>query len=596
MKDVEMDYAQALEYPYDLKKIFRKKKAIKRVLLPTATKAIKIAFLGGSTTAEILDILELFLLKNQIRAEFYESDYNRYYEDAVYGNDKLDEFKPDIVYVHTTGENIQAFPCIDQTNAEVDGLIGEELSKFKAVWRGLHRRFSCQIIQNNFEYNHLRALGALDTVDYRGKNCYILKLNQEFARLAELDDALYINDIHYLSSILGLDEWADRSLWWSSKYALSFNSIPTLAHNISSIICGIYGRTKKCLTLDLDNTLWGGVVGDDGPEGIRLGEGDAVAEAYASFQRYIKLLHSRGVILSVCSKNDEGRAKEGFGSEGSVLGLNDFAAFYANWSPKNQNIENIAKDLNIGGDSIVFVDDNPVERALVSKELPQVAIPELGSDVVDYPALIDRNNYFHTLNITTDDIQRNESYRDNAKRHQEVEHHQNYDDFLKSLGMSAIINSFDHANEVRIAQLINKTNQFNLTGLRVATPQVDEAINNPRYITLYAKLKDKFGDNGLVSVVMGEIQGQTLQIIVWVMSCRVFKRTLESCVMNVLVQKCLEHDIRIIKGRYLATAKNEIVSEHYGDMGFAKLEGDVGSSAWELDVATYRDLDTMINI
>mgnify|MGYP000414180839 CR=1 FL=1 len=418
-----------LSHPLNSELILRKKKSIKRGLLLRDNFIKKnIAILGGSTTFEVRNILELFLLENGIMPHFYESDYNKYYEDALFGNDTLDNFKPDFIYIHTTNKNILSYPNINDNEDNVAILLNNEIQRYKSIWSSLSK-YNCAIIQNNFDYTIDRSLGNLDCYDIHGKTYFINKLNDMFSKEARSNKYLYINDINYLSSYIGLKYWFDKSLWYQSKYALSLDSIPELAFNISKICNAILGKTKKCLVLDLDNTCWGGVIGDDGIDGIHIGTETAISESYTSFQQYAKELKQRGVTLAVCSKNDFKNAKEGFGHPDSVLKFDDFASFKANWDPKHQNILDIAKDINIGNDSLVFIDDNPVERDIVSSQVPSVAVPNIGKDVIHFIDHIDRNGYFEPISVLEDDINRNKYYEDNKQRVKELSTYKSYDDF-----------------------------------------------------------------------------------------------------------------------------------------------------------------------
>ncbi len=462
-----------LEYPLDIDKILRKKKSIKKELLNKKNLVEKnIAILGGSTVSEIKNILELFLLDSGIKPNFYESEYNKYYEDALFGNDVLDKFNPDIVYIHTTNKNIIKYPEFEDSEEEVFALIKNEIERYKSIWSSLSK-YNCPLIQNNFDYTINRSLGNLDFYDIHGKTYFINQLNDKFSQEARAIKHLYINDINYLSSYIGLKNWFDKSLWYQAKYALSMSSIPELAFNISKIISSIFGKSKKCLVLDLDNTCWGGVIGDDGLDGISIGIETAIAEAYTSFQKHVKELKQRGVILAVCSKNDFKNAKEGFEHPDSVLKFNDFTSFKSNWDPKYLNILDIAKEINIGVDSLVFIDDNPVERDIVFSQIPTTSVPNVGNDVIHFIDHIDRNKYFEPTSLLIDDVNRNKYYKDNKKRSQEQSIFKSYDDFLVSLEMRAEIKSFSLIYLSRITQLTNKTNQFNLTTKRYTIGEIE---------------------------------------------------------------------------------------------------------------------------
>ena len=583
-----------LEYPLDIDKILRKKKSIKKELLNKKNLAEKnIAILGGSTTSEIINILELFLLDSGIKPNFYESEYNKYYEDALFGNDVLDKFNPDIVYIHTTNQNIIKYPELNNNVDEIFTLINNEIERYKSIWSSLSK-YNCPIIQNNFDYTVNRSLGNLDFYDIHGKTYFINQLNDKFSQEARAIKHLYINDINYLSSYIGLKNWFDKSLWHQAKYALSMGSIPELAFNINKIINSIFGKSEKCLVLDLDNTCWGGVIGDDGLDGISIGVETAIAESYTSFQKYVKELKQRGVILAVCSKNDFQNAKEGFKHPDSVLKFDDFTSFKSNWDPKHQNILDIAKEVNIGVDSLVFIDDNPVERDLVSSQVPSASVPNVGNDVIHFIDHIDRNGYFEPISLLVDDINRNKYYEDNKKRSQEQSIFKSYDDFLVSLEMTAEIKSFSSIYLDRITQLTNKTNQFNLTTKRYTASEIENIVTSDEYIKIYGKLTDKYGDNGLIAISIGRIKENQCHIDLWLMSCRVVKRDMEFAMLDELVRQCKEKGVLEIIGYYYQSDKNNMVFDLYEKFGFALNDTNGEDTIWRLDISNYENKNKFI--
>ncbi len=585
-----------LNYPFESEVILRKKRSIKKELLLKDDLVEKnIAILGGSTTSEIKNILELFLLKNGIQPNFYESEYNKYYEDALFGNAVLEKFNPDIVYIHTTNQNIIKYPESKDSEEDINTLLNNEIQRYKSIWSSL-AKYDCAIIQNNFDYTIDRSLGNLDCYDIHGKTYFINQLNSEFSKEAREIKNLYINDINYLSSYIGLQNWFDKSLWHQAKYAHSFDSIPELAFNISKIINAIFGKTKKCLVLDLDNTCWGGVIGDDGLDGIHIGTETAIAESYTKFQQYVKELKQRGITLAVCSKNDFKNAKEGFEHPESVLMFDDFTSFKANWDPKHQNIIDIAKEINIGIDSLVFIDDNPVERDIVISQVPTVAVPNVGDDVIHFIDYIDRNGYFEPISLLVDDINRNKYYEDNKKRAQEQSTFKSYDEFLVSLEMSADIKSFSSIYLDRITQLTNKTNQFNLTTKRYTTGEIENVASNDDYIKIYGKLTDKYGDNGLIAIAIGSIKEKQCHIDLWLMSCRVLKRDMEFAMLDELVRQCKEKNVSEIIGYYYKSAKNSMVSDLYEKFGFILSKTNNEDTIWKLDISNYENKNKFIGV
>ena len=372
--------------------------------------------------------------------------------------------------------------------------------------------------------------------------------------------------------------------------------IPLLCHSVANIIKSIFGKNKKGVVLDLDNTLWGGVIGDDGPEGIELGNETPTGMAYTAFQSYLKELSGMGVLLNVCSKNEEAAAKAGFERADSVLKADDFLCFKANWEPKSRNIDAIAGEINILPDSLVFLDDNPAEREIVRQELPTVTVPELAAPE-EYARVLDRGGWFEATAVSADDRRRGEMYRQNLQRAAARQSFGNYEDYLRSLEMRCELGPFDTPHAERITQLINKTNQFNLTTRRYTAAEVEALMNDPACVTLYGRLLDKFGDNGIVSVVIGKVNGDTLDIDLWLMSCRVLKRDMEYAMLDNLCDRAKQRGLKTVKGYYYPTAKNKMVKELYGDFGFTKVSEDAdGNTVWELSLSGYEPKNKYITV
>lgn len=572
-----------LQYPFDSEYILKKAKKIKRQLLEDGTKRLqkKIAVLGGSTTHDIIRILELFLLEQGIAPVFYESEYGQYWEDAVFENEELDSFCPDIVYVHTSLRNIMVFPKIADDEKTIEEMLLAEENHYIRMWERLREKFACPIIQNNFEYPFFRYMGNRDASDIHGRVNYVTRLNQRFYQYIQTHENIYLNDINYLSSCYGLDQWSDPFYYHMYKYTLCMQAIPTLSFNLSNIIKSIFGKNKKGLVLDLDNTLWGGIVGDDGIEGIEIGQETSMGQVFAEFQSYVKGLKDYGILLNINSKNEMENAKAGLTHPDSILAPEDFLVIKANWEPKSRNMKAIAEELNLGQDSLVFVDDNPAERQIVEIQAPEVAVPEIGTPE-QYIRVLDHSGFFEVTSFSEDDKSRNQMYQANARRTRQQEQFEDYGEYLQSLQMKAVIRPFDAIHMARIAQLTNKSNQFNLTTLRCTQGDIETMAEASSYITLYGRLEDRFGDNGLVTVVAGEKEGKTLHIRLWLMSCRVLKRDMEYAMMDCLVEKCRKQGIERIVGYYYPTAKNKMVKDFYALHGFEKTEETEAGTKWEL--------------
>ncbi|HWB95739.1 MAG TPA: HAD-IIIC family phosphatase [Bryobacteraceae bacterium] len=572
-----------------VEQILQKRKRLRRELLPHAQAPIRIAVLGGVTTSEVVDLLEILLLADGFQPAIYQSEYNRYYEDAVLEPEKIRAFRPDIVYLHTHWNNIQHFPPPGSSEAEFTRCLSAELTRFRAIWNAIHQTVGAQIIQNNFEHPPLPLLGNLDGVSYGGQTRFVSELNLEFAKAAQTSRNLLIQDLNALAAHIGHAQWFDWPRWYSYKILTTPEASLVIARSLTSVIAALRGRAKKCLALDLDNTLWGGVIGDDGFENIQIGKETALAEAYTAFQNYCLALRERGILLAVCSKNDPAIARSGFSHPDSVLKLEHFASFQANWQSKHENLLAIARELNLGLDSIVFVDDNPAERALVAAQLPEVTVPDIGSDVSLFPSLLQATRCFEAVHLSSEDLARAASYAANTARASLERKFSSYGEYLDSLQMTAEIDTFRPVYLERITQLINKTNQFNLTTRRYTFAEIEAIARSREYLALYGKLADAFGASGLVSVIIGRRRDAALHLDLWIMSCRVLKREMELAMLDSLVEHAAARGIRQIIGYYSRTAKNALVQDHYQALGFTRVSAaeDGSTSTWSLDISSY---------
>ncbi|MCR4896728.1 MAG: HAD-IIIC family phosphatase [Lachnospiraceae bacterium] len=588
-----------LEYPFDGDLILASKKSLKRQLLAERQDFLskKIAILGGGTTAAIRQTLELFLLQYGISPSFYESEYNQYYQDACFDNPRLMEFGPDLIYVCTSNRNVIHYPEMSDSAEQIGEKLRGEYDRFEKIWSCLRETYHCPVIQNNFEMPAYRLLGNKDASDPHGRVHFLSRLNLLFAEYADSHDNFFLCDINYISADYGLREWSDPFYWYMYKYALNVSAIPLLSFNVANIIKSLYGKNQKGLVLDLDNTLWGGVVGDDGPEHIVIGPEEAEGQAYTEFQEYVRDLSKLGVLLTVDSKNDEENALAGLRHPDSVLHPEDFVCVKANWDPKDRNFTQIAQSLNLLPESLVFVDDNPAERHIIKSAYPGVATPAM-EEAHHYIQSIDRAGYFEVTVLSEDDRRRSEMYKENAQREQLKSSFSDYREYLLSLEMKAVIRPFEPVYLDRIAQLTNKSNQFNLTTKRYTPADIARVAEDPVYLTFYGKLEDRFGDNGVVSILIGRKESGICHMDLWLMSCRVLKRDMEYAMMDALVERCRQESLTEIRGYYYPTAKNKMVRDFYGDMGFTLLsEDEEGNRTWQFLIDdAYQKKNTVIAI
>lgn len=579
-----------LEYPYKSEDLIKQKRKIKKELLSVKKSFIdvKIALLAGSTINELKDILELFLLNQGIKPEFYLSEYNKYYEDAVFENPELEKFNPDIVYIFTSSRNIihdfDLSTSKDNINAKLDG----EYNKYLSIWENIKKKYKAVIIQNNFEYPNYRMLGNKDISDIHGLSNFLMKLNDKFYEYVENNQSFFICDINYIAADYGLSRWHSDKLYALYKLPCDLMAFPDIAYNVSNIIKSIYGKNKKALAVDLDNTLWGGVISEDGAENVKVGPEIPEGEIYLDFQKYLKKLKSLGILLNVVSKNDEDIAIHGLENTDGVLKPDDFIKIKANWEPKSDNIIRISEELNLGVDAFAFVDDNPMERDIVLKNINGVGVANLSSPE-NYIRELDKSGFFEVTNVTEEDIDKTKQYKEMQERESFKNSFVDYAEYLKSLDMKAEIAAFEEKYYDRISQLSNKSNQFNLTTKRYTVEDIKKISEAKNYSTLYGKLIDKFGDNGIVSLVVGRISGNELNLELFLMSCRVLKREMEYKMLDALVGKCRDIGVDKIKAKYIKTEKNSMVKNLLADFGFTKLsEDEHENSEWELsDLQNY---------
>jgi FkbH-like protein len=575
--------------PLDDAAILTKYKALRRQLLASGEAMLekRIAILGGSTTADVRKMLELFLLSHGIAPIFYESEYAQYWHDAMFGSPGLAEFRPDVIFIHTTNRNITRYPEAGDSEETVNALLAAEFDRFAQMWEKLTAAYGCPLIQNNFEYPYWRLMGNAEASLIQGRVNFITRLNLKFYEWAQAHSGFFVNDINWLAADYGLAAWFDPVYWHMYKYALAPAAIPRLAQSVANIIKSLYGKNKKALALDLDNTLWGGAIGDDGAEGIELGQETPLGQMFWEFQEYIKAHKKLGVVLNVISQNEPAAALAGLNHPDCLLSPADFVAIKANYEPKSDNLQTLAHELALLPESFVFVDDNPAERELVRQQIKGAAVPEIGDRPENYIKAIDRCGYFEVTSLTKDDANRSDMYKANLERGKAQIQYTDYDEYLRSLEMRAEILPFCALYAQRIAQLTNRSNQFNLTTLRCTQEEIERLATDSHYITLYGRLTDKFGDNGIVCAVIGEVEQPLLHIRLWLMSCRVLKRGLEYALMGELVKLAWERGITELRGYYRPTAKNGMVHDFYDKQGFTLAsEDEGGGKTYALDISS----------
>jgi FkbH-like protein len=571
----DLDYTTASALHRLLKKI--------RAARPPVKRTPKIAVLGSMTTHQLVELLDLYLQAGRVTAEFYEADYGMVHQEFLDHESGLHQFRPDFIVILTSWRDLSK-PSLRDGYDDVRERVHAEVIAWSSLWRIAREDLQCQVVQSNFVPPPWRSLGNLEANHPAGFARYVTLVNQALSDAAP--SHVVVHDVDQLAGASGRWEWADERFYHHAKLPCAPEHLVDYAHSLASLILPQVGVTRKCLVLDLDNTLWGGVIGDDGLGGIRLGQGDPESESYLAFQHYVKSLSERGVILAVCSKNTDSIAREVFERHPEmVLRLDDIACFVANWDDKATNLGRISEQLNIGLNSLVFFDDNPAERAIVRQLRPDVAVPEVPLDPAYFIRALDRHRYFEALTISTEDLKRTQSYVADSKRQILESSISDLDAFLQSLEMVARIDSVTQGTLERTVQLINRSNQFNLTTRRYSSAEVMQLFDRPEWILKTVSLTDRFGDTGLISVLFARLDSDRLIIDTWLMSCRVLKRGVERLLLNSLVATAKSMGARTVIGEYIATPKNGLVREHYRSLGFTPVdEGNADNTRWELRI------------
>jgi FkbH-like protein len=561
---------------------------------------IRLAILASSTVDHLPPAIRVAGLRRRLLIDLHGGDYGQYRQDLLDPASALPRFAPKAVLLSLSAREAIAGVALSAGAAEVDGAIGRFVAELRSLWRKAREIGGAAVIQQTFIDVSEPLFGGYDRMVPGAPATVVARLNDQVCAAA-VQDGVLILDVARASQRDGIDAWFDIGRWLQGKLEIAPQAAPLYGDLAARILAALRGSSKKCLVLDLDNTLWGGVIGDDGVDGIVLGEGSAAGEAHLAVQHYAKQLKERGVILAVCSKNDAKIAEAAFNDHPEmVLRRSDFAAFQANWDDKAQNLKAIATRLNIGVDSLVFLDDNPIERARIRQSLPMVSVPELPDDAAHYVRTLADAGYFEAIAFTADDRNRAEQYAANAEREALLGSAESMDDFLRGLNMSAVYGPFTAVDHARVVQLINKTNQFNTTTRRYASDEVSQIMDDPNSLTLQFRLVDRLGDNGLISTMIlrpAPDDDDALEIENWIMSCRVFGRELEFEAMNVAVEAAKERGVRAFVAEYIPTAKNDVISKLYPGLGFTEVDRAApanGATRWRLDLADYVTRNTHI--
>jgi FkbH-like protein len=557
--------------------------------------SLRLAVIGAYSFHPLVDIAEQLFFAHGWTIELFEGSFDNYQSEVFDSHSPLKQFEPGFVFLMPSQNRCRYtggyLDSVQEQRAQVDNVVGETLQLCEKINKDL----GCEVLLANFVPSAEFDPGQLRTRS--------LAFRWAFQRMVNLDLGMkappYVTicDLDFLASRRGLFQSHDDRAWLESKQPGSPNFVVDIAGEMVRQILSARESTKKVLVLDLDNTLWGGVIGDVGLEGIEIGDTSPRGEAFKAFQRYVLGIASRGVLLAVCSKNDYEVAIAPFEKHPEMLLKRvHFSAFKANWEPKSENIRAIANELNLGLDSFVFLDDNPAEIEIVRQFVPAVETILVGPDPSDYVTQLDGARFFEPRAITSEDAKRTEQYRAETERRSLQSGATDMESYLSSLQMKAVLREFNEIDLPRISQLINKSNQFNLTTRRRSEAEVKAVMDDKSYLSFSFRLDDRFGDHGLISVFIGKVAQKELRVDTWLMSCRVLKRQVEEEFLNEVVRLARIRGCDEVVGEYIPTAKNKMVRSLLPDLGFTESNNDGEIREYRLSVNDYQPKKSRIQI
>lgn len=550
----------------------------------------RVALLGDSPTQLLHIAIRGYGYENQMNYDVYEADFNQIEMQILNPKSDFYQFNAEFTIVYFSSENLFSSYCKLSFNDQ-SNFADSFIAKIKLLNNSMWSQLKTNLIYINFCTLNDAVFGNFANKTPHSFLFQIRKLNYELMLLAVQEAKLFVADFDVLQSMYGLSQRRKESTYINTGFVTDINFVPHLGKQVTDIVQAITGKFKKCLILDLDNTLWGGIIGDDGVENIQIGS-LGIGKAFYQFQLWVKQLKQRGIILAVCSKNEENIAKTPFEKHPDmVLKLEDISVFVANWDNKADNIRHIQSVLNIGFDAMVFIDDNPFERNLVKKELPNVFVPDMPADPAEYLKYLQSLNVFETASFSLDDQNRTNQYQEETQRTLSKQSFTNEDDYLESLLMTITVEPFTAFNIPRVAQLSQRSNQFNLRTVRYDESDLHQIVADLNYVTLALSLSDIYGDYGLICVVVLQKQASSFFIESWFMSCRVLNRGVEKFVLNKIVALSKQNGIHELFGEYLETDKNKMVQNHYKNLGFKSVD----TTKWSLNVVDYTDFENFIN-
>ena len=561
-------------------------------------KPVRLAVLGSSTLTHLLPAIRVAGLRRRMWVETYENDYGQYWQELADPHSALHAFKPNAVVLALDAHHLASGIGTETSVTGLEAVLEETSERIRNCWRLAREAFHCPVIHQLALPVHPPLLGSNEHRLAGSRAGFIAALNAKLRQLAD-SEGVDVLALDTRAARDGIAAWHNPELWHRAKQEVTLAAAPVYGDLVMRLVAARRGRSHKALVMDLDNTLWGGVVGDDGVEGLVLGQGSALGEAFVHFQEYARDLSRRGVILAVVSKNDETNALEPFERHPEmVLKRDDIASFIANWSDKPANLRAVAEELNIGLDALVFIDDNPFERDLVRRELPMVAVPEITDDPTTYAQTLADAGYFEAVTITDEDRARSGQYQSNRQRDRLKASATDLSSYLRGLEMRLMWRRFDRVGLNRTVQLINKTNQFNLTTRRYSEADVLGVMDDEHAFGAQLRLIDRFGDNGIIAIVIGRLLDEADVLIdTWLMSCRVLGRQVEPTTLNLVAALAREMGGKRLIGEYIPTAKNGMVKDHYPKLGFCAL-GDEGANTarFALDLTDFAPRETFVEV
>lgn len=548
---------------------------------------VKLGVLGNGTIKLWSVALPGSAARHGLSVDVVLGEYDQVLQDALDPGSEINAAQPDVVLLAIDYRGLPWDSVKPGSSVDAEAFIAETCRYYTTIRDGLKSAGNAVVIWQTLAQPPESLFGHLDRRIEGTRRQLISRLNAWITEEShKRSDCLF--DVAALAEQAGTSEWFDTVQWNLHKMPFAQRFVPLYADHVSRILGSLRGRARKCLVLDLDNTLWGGVIGDDGLAGIRIGQGSGEGEAFLDVQRYSMALRNRGVILAVSSKNEDANARLPFREHPDMLlAESDIAAFFANWTDKATNLEAIAAQLNIGVDALVLLDDNPAERAQVRAALPHVAVPELPADPSYYVRSLSAAGYFESIGFVQEDAQRANEYSANLQRASVQAESRNLAEYLETLDMVAQVAPFDAVGRARIAQLVNKSNQFNLTTRRYTEAEVAAMETDENLFTLQVRLRDRFGDNGMISCIVCRPKEDAWEIDTWLMSCRVLGRRIESVVLEEIATAAKNSGVKSLVGLFIPSSKNEMVREHYAKLGFAKIEESETRTVWQLDLDNY---------